>query len=164
MKLLLTILSSFIVSCSSAQYCNKSSLIDMQVKQALESDIYYFLEFKKEEIPLPKLFYSTERIPLNLKRFSVKSVESQENKESKDLELNKISTSKEESNYIVFNSGLVQNYIMVEIFFKREEYLNRPNKSEYETWRRYNAGVSYLFEFDDNGCLIKIRKHPISYD
>lgn len=164
MRVILTILSSFIVSCLSAQYCNLSSLIDMQVKLSLESDIYYYLDFKRDEIPLPKIYYSNEPIPLNLKRFSIKLIESQREDESKDLELIKIGASKEESNYIVFNSGLIQNYIMLEIFFTREEYLNRPDRSEYETWRRFNSGISYLFEFDDMGCLIKIEKSPISYD
>lgn len=160
MKSFLIILYSLIFSCSSAQDCNKSSLIDRQIKQSLETDIYYFLHFKKEEIPLPKLFYSKEKIALNLKRFGVKS---QEEVNNENIILNHIGTLKEESNYIVFNTGLIDNYIMLEIFFKREEYLNRPDKSEYETWRRYNAGISYLFQFDSKGCLIELKKHPISY-
>lgn len=161
MKLFLLILCSFIFSCSPAQDCNKSFLIDMQIKQSLESDVYYFLDFKKEEIPSPKFFYSEEKIAINLKRFGIESLEKVNDE---NIKLNHIGVLKEESNYIVFNTGLVDNYIMLEIFFKREEYLNRPNKSEYETWRRYNAGVSYLFQFDSKGCLIELKKHPISYD
>lgn len=149
------------VNCQSRKY---EALINNIIENSLIQDIYYYFDFNKnEEIPQPKFFYSNEKIPLNIKRFKVNgNINSQI---IDDFDFKNFSELKKNSGYIVFNSGLIDNSIvMVEIFFIRDEFFNIPNSSEYETWKRNNGGMSYLFEFNNEGCLMKLNKKAISYD
>ena len=154
--LFLLMINSFFIS---AQDSDIGTLIDKYIKLNLQSDIYYFLDFKKDEIPVPNLFYSNERITINRERSGIKK----QRDEAKKI-MFPSSTTKIDSNFIVFVTDLIDNQLSVEIFFNRDDYLNVPGKTEYDTWRRYNAGMTYLFSFDDKGYLNDIKKKPLSYD
>ncbi|MBC8883946.1 hypothetical protein H9X57_13055 [Flavobacterium piscinae] len=97
---------------------------------------------------------------MNINRFEIKNLEI-DNKNKKYLSFENYSNNINDSNFIVFNSFQVENMIIFEVFYKREEHFNKPNESEYEYWRRMNGGVSYYFKFDKNNFLIDFKKKMV---
>ena len=141
------------------QEYSKEILIDLYLRQNLESDVYYYLDFDKEDVPKAEFFYFKKEIPFNLK-----ILERDSKSTIKTANFSELSNKKSISNYVVFNTGFIDNTIVMEIFFNREYFLNTPGNSEYETWRKQNGGINYLFEFDKEGRLINSKKKPILYE
>lgn len=178
------------VACCSAQTDTKTEIIENYLKTNYESDIYFHMwDTTKIFIRRPTTFYySDEIISMNFKRFykqihnpfqenkkltiskklSFKNSVGKEDRTVFDTETGQLRTTKyqpEEISYIVFNTGLVEGkYVMVEVFFKRIEQLHYKGDTEYKTYKPMNGGISYLFIFNDSGCLSEIYKEPFAYD
>ena len=144
------------------QDCERISLIKKLVNESIESDVYYYLDFKKNEVPESKIFYFDERIKIDYSRFKLEDPINVH--KSRKVNIPNRNLSQEESNYVAFYTDLEDNMIMVEVLFNRESYFNKPAQTKYETWRRRNAGMSYLFSFSDSGCLSWLEKKVSSYD
>jgi hypothetical protein len=183
-----TIIFLAFVTCSFAQTDTKTTIIENYLKVNYVSDIYYHMwDTTKILIRNPVFYYSEETIPINLNRFHKQfpypfdkkkklnvsqilhfknspDVKNYISNESETGQL-KLQTKTEEKNYIVFNSGLVEGkYVMVEVFFKRIDQLLHKGDTEYKRYRPMNGGISYLFVFNDSGCLVEIYKEPFVYD
>lgn len=143
---------------------SNGGLFDSYIKKLIEQDLYYYLDFEKDEIPKATIFYFEENIQIDLERFLLtRDTDIQFDTISK-VDLTSFSFSKKKSNYVAFNSGIVDGYIMFEVFFNREEYLNVPGKNKYETWKSHNGGMSYLFSLNDQGFILGFEKKPINYN
>lgn len=175
------------VACCFAQTDVKTTIIENYLKTNYESDIYFHMwDTTKILIRKPTFYFSDEVISMNFKRFykqfsnpfeenkklSISNKLSFNNSVEKEsivfkTETGQLRTEKrqpEEINYIVFNTGLVEGkYVMVEVFFKRIE-LDYKGVTDYKTYRPLNGGISYLFVFNDSGCLIEIYKKPFYYE
>ena len=101
------------------QEYSKEILIDLYLRQNLESDVYYYLDFDKEDVPKAEFFYFKKEIPFNLK-----ILERDSKSTIKTANFSELSNKKSISNYVVFNTGFIDNTIVMEIFFNREDFLN----------------------------------------
>ena len=162
--LLILFITSF-NSFAFGQKCNIEKLTYLYIKESLVSDIYFFLDFDKEKIPEAKIYFFNEIIPINYKNFEIDKCNlSSKNFLQNNLDFLNIGNSKDDCNYVLFHSVLENNTIMFEIFFNRADFFNIQGKTLYDTWRRNNSGISYLFIFNENSCWLDIKKKPISYD
>ena len=128
------------------------------VKQSLKSDIHYYLDFSKNEIPEVKICYFNEKLIVNgydKKEPSMKVTFPERS--------NEVFCSLNHANYVLFHSDLVNGKMRVDILFNRAKYLNRPGKTQYETWSRNNGGMSYEFLYE-KGRIYDYKKKVISND
>lgn len=153
------------------------------IESNLKKDVFYYMDFEKDSIPPPIIYSSRESMNFNLKPFVHNNdlisivnrdglcddISCLEDRLNKNAECNKnaiiprLGKNKNVSNYIVFFTTIEEDVLMAEVLFLRDEYFNVPGKTEYETWMRFNSGVTYLFLFSDGGCMNKVASKGISY-
>jgi hypothetical protein len=154
------------------------------IKSNLDFHIYYFLDFKKDEILKPSIYLSNEEIPIMLYSFRDKINEieqfsdSSKNKSNdkwlldyeKKLNYNFIQNSENEivkiekieaANYIIFFSRLHNGVLTAEILFKKERLFTKGYN--YNQLKHFNSGIRYLFYFENN-CIKNVLLEGFSYD
>lgn len=131
------------------------------VEQFLKSDIYYTSGAEKDEIRDIRIYCFDEKISVNYDRFSISKTSG---KKISNMDFSKFGVKKEESNYVLFHSDLVDNQLMVEILGNKPEYLIPKKETEYRSYKSFNTGIIYLFLFSDEGCLVSVQKRMVVYD
>lgn len=141
----------------SSQNDSKEYIIVNILKESIIPDFHFYLDMDKfNKNDIPKLYFSESIINYIHDDTIVLNENMNFLKFSQELNL---------ADFIVFRSQYEKNTIFFEVFFKREKFLNKPNKkNEYEFWRRMNGGIRYIFEFDDKSKLIRVSKKWFSYD
>jgi hypothetical protein len=125
-------------------------------KESIIPDFHFYLDMDKfDKNDTPKLYFSESIINYTQDDANVLSENMNFLNFSQELNL---------ADFIVFRSQYEKNIIFFEVFFKREKFLNKPNKNEYEFWRRMNGGIRYIFEFENNKSLKRMKKKWFSYD
>jgi hypothetical protein len=142
---------------------DKSIIVNI-LNESIVPDFHHFLGIKMvDKKNIPSIYFFKKNVELDFNRFEVNNLEKKPNSK-KHIYFEEYSVDFTNANFIVFNSHLLGNSIIFEVYYKREEYFNIPNDSEYEFWRRMNGGMSYYFEFDENNNLKGFKKKWFSYD
>lgn len=163
MKFLLMIFLLYANSVLAQNLPDKKIMVNI-LEESIIPDFHHFLGIKKfDKKNIPSIYFFKKNVELDFNRFDVKNNEIK-SIDKKNFYFEDFSVDFTNANFIVFNSHLLGNSIIFEVYYKREEYFNIPNDSEYEFWRRMNGGMSYYFEFDENNNLIGFKKNWFSYD
>lgn len=138
--------------------CEIEKYFSVIIEQLIESDIYYLLDFKKEEVPKGSIFYFNEIISIDSNSIEDDSLM------KIDMEKLNTGTNSNQYNYVCFNTGLSGNKISFLVMFYREDYLTNQNtKSKFLKYKRSNIGVLYSFELDESGCLKGYTKKVVNF-
>lgn len=132
---------------------------DMDFIQSLKKegvDVGHFLS-KKEDIKKPLIWYMQEKLPYEQDGYA----------DSEKLHKSKIKvvdkphqkTTWDQANYLLFTSNIHENKLLIKVLDKRNIDLNPyGEKAEYQRLSKMNGGMVYLFQFNENRCIIGISK------
>ncbi len=138
--------------------CSTIQVAINYIESSLISDLFYTEEFSKEEIRAPLIWYMNEKIPFDLNPFGNKVAKGGKTEAKKVINPRQV-VSMSDANYLLFASNMYNNQLLIKLLHNRNTSFNvQGGKTDYEKWSRMNGGMSYLFTFDDLGCLLQVRK------
>ena len=147
-----------------SQDCSIEDHIHLILKSSVESDIYYYLDFEKDNVPSGELKYFNDR--MDISEDGINDLDLSKTALIERVELNMLSKNhiSKKPKFVVFNSGIIGDKVLFEVLFYREDYLLDQSATEnYKKYRRFNAGIRYLFELNEEGCVVSVNKSAVNY-